>query len=137
MIHDEKIMILIMFLSGLLSTMNLWVDKFSDIRLSLNDVYMSVMMIGWMYLLAGLYNQDNKEIVVGAVICSITFILIRYQIFISKDQYIKGMIPHHSMALTMAKNINKKDIPIELRKLNDSIIKTQEKEIDILKRLEN
>jgi hypothetical protein len=136
MIHNEKIMLIIMFLSGLLSTMNLWVDKISDVRLSLNDVYMSVIMIGWMYLLSGIYNQNNNDVIKGVIVCGITFILIRYQIFITQDQYIKGMIPHHSMALTMAKNINQKDISNELRQLNENIIKTQEREIQILSKLE-
>jgi len=32
------VMFFIMIISGLLSTMNLWVDKLDDIRISLNDV---------------------------------------------------------------------------------------------------
>jgi hypothetical protein len=33
-------MFLIMLLSGALTTMNLWADKLSDFRWSINDVYM-------------------------------------------------------------------------------------------------
>jgi hypothetical protein len=38
------IMFFIMIISGLLSTMNVWVDKISDIRLGLNDLYMILLM---------------------------------------------------------------------------------------------
>ena len=38
------IMFFIMIVAGALSTMNVWVDKISDIRFSLNDVYMILLM---------------------------------------------------------------------------------------------
>ena len=37
------IMFIIMFFSGLLSTMNVWVDKYDDIRFSINDIYMTLL----------------------------------------------------------------------------------------------
>ena len=37
--------------SGLLSTMNVWVDKADDIRFSINDIYMTLLMTdGCFYL---------------------------------------------------------------------------------------
>jgi hypothetical protein len=33
-----------MIIAGSLSTMNVWVDKISDIRFSLNDLYMILLM---------------------------------------------------------------------------------------------
>ena len=38
-------------MSGLLSTMNVWVDKVDDIRFSINDAYMTLLMTGWMFYL--------------------------------------------------------------------------------------
>ena len=38
------IMMIIMFIAGLLSSMNVWVDKISDIRFHLNDVYMKLVI---------------------------------------------------------------------------------------------
>jgi hypothetical protein len=38
------IMFFIMIVAGALSTMNVWVDKISDIRFSLNDVYMILLL---------------------------------------------------------------------------------------------
>ena len=46
-------MFFIMMASGLLSTMNVWVDKIDDIRFSLNDVYMTLLMTGWMFFFMG------------------------------------------------------------------------------------
>ena len=45
------VMFFIMILSGLLSTMNIWVDKVDDIRFSVNDAYMILLMTGWMFYL--------------------------------------------------------------------------------------
>ena len=38
------IMLFIMIVAGALSTMNVWVYKISDIRFSLNDLYMILLM---------------------------------------------------------------------------------------------
>ena len=43
-INHYTVMFFVMILSGLLSTMNIWVDKIDDIRLSINDFYMSLLM---------------------------------------------------------------------------------------------
>ena len=58
------IMFFIMLLSGLLSTMNVWVDKVDDIRFSINDAYMTLLMTGWMFLFMGLIYQ---ELSVGSI----------------------------------------------------------------------
>jgi hypothetical protein len=41
------LMMTIMFIAGLLSSMNVWVDKISDARLHINDIYMSLLMCSW------------------------------------------------------------------------------------------
>jgi hypothetical protein len=40
--HSYVVMFIIMIISGFLSTMNVSVDKISDIRFSLNDLYMTL-----------------------------------------------------------------------------------------------
>ena len=52
--NHYTIMFFIMILSGLLSTMNVWVDKLDDIRFSINDAYMTLLMTGWMFFFMGL-----------------------------------------------------------------------------------
>jgi hypothetical protein len=53
-------MFFIMILSGLLTTMNVWVDKVDDIRFSINDAYMILLMSGWMFFIMGMiYRETN------------------------------------------------------------------------------
>lgn len=101
--HHFLEMAIIMILSGMLSTMNVWAYKFSHIRFSLNDVYMISLMTGWMLFFMGIYYSSMKYTIIGFTITGLTIVAIRNQWFISYDQYIRGMIPHHSMALTMSK----------------------------------
>ena len=54
------IMFCIMILSGLLSTMNVYADKLDDIRWSLNDIYMTTLMTGWMITFMSIYYKDIK-----------------------------------------------------------------------------
>lgn len=43
------LMFFAMILSGVLSTMNVFVDKYDDISFSINDCYMILLMTGWMF----------------------------------------------------------------------------------------
>jgi len=124
-----------MFISGLLSSMNIWVDKWSDIRWSLNDIYMALLMNGWMFMLMGLYYFNYIHIIFGSILVIISILAIRLQLFINIKQFAIGMIPHHSMAVFMSKKILTKNQTLlePLKALVLNIITTQEKEIDILK----
>ena len=126
------IMFFIMILSGLLSTMNVWVDKLDDIRFSLNDVYMILLMNGWMFLFMGLYYKENKIILIGLSLVIINIWCIRTQFLINEKQYKLGMIPHHSMAVHMSKKLAEKENKIS--PFIQNIIKTQENEINIMKK---
>jgi hypothetical protein len=123
-----------MILSGLLTTMNVWVDKWSDIRWSINDIYMTLLMTGWMFLFMGLYYREWIIIVIGVVIVVSNIWCIRNQFLVTNEQYILGMIPHHSMAVLMSKKLIQNQPPL----LNDfvsNIITTQEKEIEYMKQI--
>lgn len=120
------------FIGGLLSTMNLWAWHFSHLRLSLNDVYMALIMTGWMFLLLGIYYKDTTQIQIGLFTIIPSFFAIRYQLFINDNEYIRGMIPHHSMAILMSEKIKEKTTRQDIYKFADDISKTQLKEIDIM-----
>ena len=77
-----------MIIAGLLSTMNVFVDKIDDIRVNLNDLYMSLLMTGFMFLLTGIYNKSIKLLTIGGFIVLISFYFIRKQIFIFKFEYL-------------------------------------------------
>ena len=129
------IMFIIMLLSGLLSTMNVWVDKVDDIRFSLNDVYMILLMTGWMFLFMGVIYKQKNVFVIGLLLIIINIWCIINQFLITETQYKLGMIPHHSMAVHMSKKLLEKQNKISSFVKN--IIKTQEDEILILKNKEN
>ena len=124
-------MFVLMFISGLLSTINVWATKYTDIRFSLNDVYMALLMTGWMFLLMGIYYQHSSPGLFGLSIILFMIWCIRTQFLIDITQYNYGMIPHHSMAIHMSKKLLEKNPPNEQFLLN--LIHTQEKEIDYLK----
>jgi len=148
MINTYIVMFLTSFLSGILSSMNVWVDKIEDIRFSLNDCYMALLMTGWMFLFTGLFFKEHNVILFGFFLVVINIWCIRTQFLISQNQFLLGMIPHHSMAIHMSKKLLEK----ENAKKNDSesendsesdnktiktflhyIITTQSKEIEFMK----
>ena len=129
--HQYVGMFVIMILSGLLSTMNVWVDKLDDIRFGINDLYMNLLMSGWMFVITGIIYQQMDILFVGLPIVIITIWCIRTQFLVTETQYKLGMIPHHSMAIHVSKKLLEKDNNI--RPLLENIIKNQEKELVILK----
>lgn len=124
-------MFFIMVISGLLSTMNVCVDKVEDIRFSMNDAYMTLLMTGWMFLFMGVIYQEMRVFFIGVSLVLLNLWCIRTQFLITENQYKLGMIPHHSMAVHMSKKLleQEKDIPFV-----ENIITTQEQEILILKK---
>jgi hypothetical protein len=123
-----------MIISGLLSTMNVWVDKLDDIRFSINDIYMTLLMTGWMFLFMGLYYQEYVIMFIGGFLVVLNIWCIRTQFMVTYEQYVLGMIPHHSMAIHMSKKLlqlmNK---PSKIKDFVINIIHTQEKEIKYMK----
>lgn len=124
-------MFVIMIISGLMATMNVWVDKYDDIYVSINDLYMILLMTGWMFFLMGIVNRDTKIAFFGFCVMVSNMVCIRTQFMVSEKQYIRGMIPHHSMAIHMSKKLLNKDTNI--KPFLEKIIKTQTEEINWMK----
>ena len=125
------VMFIIMIAAGALSTMNVWAARAEDMRYSLNDVYMILLMSGWMILFMGLYYGDRIPAAIGALIAVASVVAIRNQLFVTQEQYLLGMIPHHSMAVTMSRRLMEKGS--QLTPFVQNIIDTQEKEITAMK----
>lgn len=130
--NHNTVMFFIMIISGFLSTMNIWVDKIDDIRFSINDIYMTLLMTGWMFLLMGLYYTDFTNFVLGLTLIIINIWCIRTQFMVTSKQYITGMIPHHSMAIHMSRKLLDKQPP-KIKSFVENIIKIQEQEITFMK----
>ena len=129
-------MFFIMILSGLLSTMNVWVDTWEDIRFSINDVYMVLLMTGWMFFFMGILYREPSICIIGFILLTMCLWCIRNQFMVTDSQYKMGMIPHHSMAVHMSKRLLEKHENQEknqLLSLVRNIVHNQEREIHILK----
>ena len=125
------VMFFIMLASGALSTMNVWANSVTDINFSLNDVYMILLMTGWMFLFMGVFYKEIPIGLFGAILTIVSFVAIRTQAFVTETEFLKGMIPHHSMAVFMSKKLQEK--PNSIQPFLEGILRTQSKEIQFMK----
>ena len=131
--HEIKPMMYMMFLSGLLSGMNVFVTKISHIRLNINDLLMTLLMCSWMLLFMGVWYGIKSWIFYGLLSVLIVFYLIRTQILTTQSQFIRSMIPHHSMGIKMSQGVlNNTSIKPRLELLAMDIIENQTREIEIM-----
>lgn len=128
------VMFLIMLFAGFLSTMNLWVAKSSDIRWSINDLYMILAMTGWMFFFMGIHDKKASVTLFGLILLVLAFLAIRTQALVGPEQYFLGMIPHHSMAIHMSKSLlENPDLSEDQTHFLERLIRTQEEEIGLMK----
>jgi hypothetical protein len=127
-------MIITSVIAGILSSMNIWVDKLKDINiLNINEIYMISLMTLWMLILTMKMGWMLQIIIILMII--MVYIGIRRQIFVTDIEYIRGMITHHSMAILMSKGIRDRTKNDEIKKLAEGIIEEQEKEIKYMNRI--
>ena len=136
MIHSYSAMACIMIVSGLLSSMYVWSDKWSDVRISANDAYMIGLMTGFMLLFMSVLSADWFVVSLSAVAVVGGLYLIRTQRGVSPRQYFRGMIPHHSMAVHMSRRLLASGAALtrDEAAFVKNILLTQEAEIAWMKR---
>jgi len=90
-------------------------------------------------MMKGMYTERKKNlaILIGSVILfGLALSLVRMQRPVIGDVlYMKGMIPHHSIAILTSERADIKDP--EVRKLAGEIIAAQKKEIEEMKKMIN
>jgi hypothetical protein len=110
---------------------------FDHVRWSEERVYMAllmggamaVIMLGFMWGMMYKNTRWNIAIVVGAlVLAGSALFLSRSQAFVDDREYMKGMIPHHSIAILTSERADIDDLRV--RELADEIIVAQREEID-------
>lgn len=128
------------------TVMFLNMDKLDHYHTSTTRIYMATLMVApmavvMMLMMGKMYpnKKTNTTIIIGSVVLfAIVLAALRTQTPIGDMQYMKAMIPHHSSAIMVSKHANIKDP--EVRRLADSIIASQEREINqmenMLKRLQ-
>lgn len=121
--------------------MYLNVDQIDHVYLNMTRLYMTLLMVSAMALLmlgmmSMMYQNKKLNLTIG-VSSILVFVLalvgVRTQAGISDVEYMKGMIPHHSIAIMVSKKAHLKDP--EVIKLSQSIIDAQEREIAQMKKI--
>jgi uncharacterized protein (DUF305 family) len=137
MIHSYSAMACIMIVSGLLSSMYVWSDKWDDVRLSANDAYMIGLMTGFMTLFMSALAADWFVASVSVAAVVVLLYLIRTQRGVSPRQYFRGMIPHHSMAVHMSRRLLASGAALtrDETAFVKNVLRTQEAEIAWMKKL--
>lgn len=123
------------------------VDKFDHIYLSHSRTYMALYMVGPMALIMlafmlPMYTNRRKNIIIvvsAVLITGLSIFFLRDQTTVKDVQYMKAMIPHHSIAILVSQQATFEDP--ETEKLAKEIIEAQKREIaemkKIINRLEN
>ncbi len=132
-----------MYITMYLNTYALDHVYFSLTRFYMTCLGISAMAIIMLLFMIKMYNNKKKNIAIilgSIVLFSLALILVRTQKPIIGDVlWMKGMIPHHSIAILTSERADIQDP--EVKKLADDIIEAQKKEIEqmkmMLERLEN
>ena len=124
----------------LFNPMNILAYRIDDLYISLTLFYGGLLMASNMiwgheiihYLSMGHFNIYIFSI---GIILSIfvSIVLLRRQLLVEDNQWLKRMISHHSTALTTSHKIYNRTNNPKLKKLAKEIIDTQEKEIQLMK----
>jgi uncharacterized protein (DUF305 family) len=117
------------------------VNQRSDITNNLGKAYVSILMALFMIGLEIMMHDhqysifSSKLYLVLAFFISVFIYLYRKQVAIYDEQYLEGMIEHHSMAIFMSEEILKKTDNYNIAKLAKNIVQSQKDEIQIMKDL--
>ncbi|WP_347216122.1 DUF305 domain-containing protein [Chryseobacterium sp.] len=116
------------------------VDSLKNLIPNINNVYMtslmvSVMLLIELWIMKKMYTNASLNwiiVIIAITIGVFSWLGIREQISVGDEQFVKGMIPHHAAAILMCEKTNLTDP--ELIKLQKSILETQTKEIELMKK---
>ena len=139
----QIIMFIVMVIIGMLfNPMNILAYRFSDLYISQTLFYGGLLMASnmiWAHEIVHYLSMGHFNILVfsiGIILAiSISILLLRQQLLVDDNQWLKRMISHHSTALTTTHKIYNKTNNSKLKKLAKEIIDTQEKEIQLMKSL--
>ena len=144
LVKTHIIQFIVMIIIGVcFNPMNMLAYSFDDLYLSLTLFYGGVLMASNMmwsheivhYLSMGHFNLN--VFLLGIVLSGISVYLLRSQLFVNDEQWLKRMISHHSTALTTSEKILNTTNDLEVKELASDIIEIQQNEIDIMKNMIN
>lgn len=109
---------------------------YSETRLYMALIMGSVMAIVMLLFMWPMYKNKKTNTVIlslSAIVFALSLWLVRSQTLVDDTDWMKAMIPHHSIAILTSERANISDPRVQ--KLADSIINAQRKEIDEMKKL--
>lgn len=117
------------------------VNVFSNVFLSLNQIYMAGLMVSPMLLIMliamnSMFQHKQLNIVllfVGTVLIGLFWMLVRTQTGVGNQQFLRSMISHHASAILVCEQASITDSRIQ--QLCEDIIESQEREIREMKAL--
>ncbi|PFG29593.1 DUF305 domain-containing protein [Paramicrobacterium agarici] len=117
------------------------INVIGDFYFNISNGYMALMMVCPMAIVMlvvmwGMFKNKKLKIalIAGFVVVFIAaFFMGRAETFVGNEGFLKAMIPHHSRAILVCQESDISDPEIE--KLCDTIIKSQQEEIDQMKRI--
>jgi hypothetical protein len=132
---------LLMFTSMMI--LHLWampammLDSWADYQISLNQIYVATAMSLAMVLIEGFMHPLPSWgwfiAVLGILVC---YKAARGQWWITNKQWVRDMIPHHSMAIHTSKAILRKTQAEHIKSLASSILETQKTEIERMRMIQ-
>jgi hypothetical protein len=143
--REQVMLFFVMFLISLtIDPMNVMVYSFDSIYLSKSLIISSLYMASTMicahqivhYISMG--HLDKYVFSIGIGLSAVFLYIMRNQIFIKPEDWMRGMIPHHSTAITTTRKLlenNQLQPDSNIYKLANDILKTQQDEIAFMKEL--
>ncbi|WP_229638900.1 DUF305 domain-containing protein [Waterburya agarophytonicola] len=117
------------------------VNEWSNLFISLNQVYMTGLMISTMLIImlltmGSMFANKTLNLVLlasGVALILMFWTLVRNQVGVGNQQFLRSMIPHHAAAILVCQQSSLTNPRIE--ELCVEIVKTQKEEIAIMKEL--
>ena len=117
------------------------VNEWSNLFISLNQVYMTGLMISTMLIImlltmGSMFTNKTLNLVLlasGVALIFMFWTLIRNQVGVGNQQFLRSMIPHHAAAILVCQQSSLTNPRIE--ELCVEIVQTQKEEIRIMKEL--
>lgn len=124
------------------NAMNFLAYKYNDLYFYSNTlIYSALLMASNMCILEifmyfGYHFELHYKLLIFFIVFSIILVLmLRFQVGVNDNNWLKRMISHHSTALTTSKQILNKTKNKEVEELAKSIIRTQKDEIRLMKKI--
>ena len=139
--HTIAIMFVFSFLIQYFAMPSLMVNSLNNITNNVGKAYLAALMALSMVLVEvsmhdmqyGIFSVSKYALIISFI--ALFVYLYRNQVAINDNQYLNGMIEHHSMAILTSEEILKKTDNYNIAKLAKNIIQKQKDELSKMKEL--